>query len=125
MTVRVTLDLSPIDRAFERTVSAFADACQDAFDDPVWSWPATTRRRNGETAGTRRNIVDLGTLKASQQPPQFAGNSARINWEADHAAAVFLGAVFRKRAYSLPARNLPRYVAQNFDWAGEYAKHLK
>lgn len=125
MAVKVTTNLEPLDRAFAGMVDDFAAECQDTFDNPIWAWPATTRRRNGELAGTRRDLVDLGDLKASQQPPEFTGNSARITWDADHAATAFLGAVFRKRAYSMPARNLPTVVARSFDWQASFAKHFK
>ncbi|WP_339096192.1 hypothetical protein WDJ50_02565 [Deinococcus sp. VB142] len=124
MAVRTRIDLAPLSRAFEATVQDFADACQDAFEHPAYAWPATTRRRNGEVVSSPRNIVDMGTLRDSQQPPQFAGNSARISWTAGHAAAVFLGAVYRKRDYSMPARNLPRDTARAFDWRAAFAKHF-
>lgn len=123
MSVSVSFDPTVFERAFEGMVDDFATACQDAFDDPVWRWPTTTRRRSGETVASPRNIVDLGTLRASQQRPQVAGLNASITWNAEHAAAVFLGAVYEKRAASMPARHLPRFVAQNFDWEGAFKKH--
>lgn len=36
-----------------------------ALEASVWSWPRTTLRKNGTTAGTSRNIVDTGALKGS------------------------------------------------------------
>ena len=125
MTVTFKDDLRPLDRAFAGAVKEFAVECQRTFDDDAWSWPATTRRRNGQTVGSPRNLVDLGELKRSQQPPVVTGRQARLAWAADHAAATFLGAVFRKRQYSLPARNLPMYAAKNFDWPAAYARHFK
>jgi hypothetical protein len=100
----------------------FAEACDDAFDDSVWDWSGTTHRRNGETAGSPRNIVDTGALRDSRQPPEVAGANASLTWNADYAAATFLGAVFRDRAASLPARNLPRYVAQDFNFAAVFLR---
>lgn len=125
MTVQTRIDLLPVERAFAGMAQDFADACQDTFDDPVWAWPATTRRRNGQQVGSPRNLIDLGELQGSQQPPVVHGLNATIDWTADHAAAVFLGAVYRKRAYSLPARNLPQYVARHFDWQASFTKHFK
>ncbi|WP_156372535.1 hypothetical protein [Deinococcus sp. Leaf326] len=117
--MRVTLaDLGPlVERGVRGVAEEFAEACDAAFDDPVWGWTGTTRRQNGETVGSPRNIVDTGTLRDSRQPVEMAGASARLTWAADHAAATFLGAVFKDRAASLPARNLPRYVAQDFNFA--------
>lgn len=124
MAVRVTLlPLGPlVERGVQGAAEEFAEACDAAFDDPVWAWPGTTRRRNGETAGTPRNIVDTGELRDSRQPVETAGANARLTWDADYAAATFLGAVFKDRVASLPARNLPRYVAQNFNFAAAFLR---
>ena len=69
MTVHVRTDLSALDRAFAGVTRDFAAQCQATFDDEVWSWPATTRRRSGEVAGKTRDLVDTGELKRSQQSP--------------------------------------------------------
>ena len=36
-----------------------------ALEADVWSWPRTTLRQNGTTAGTTRDIVDTGRLRDS------------------------------------------------------------
>lgn len=115
--------------AFRVVVRAVEVQARAAHEDPVWGWNGETRRRNGMTVGSPRDVVDQGTLRDSQQPAQYAnsgtGYSARIAWDAEHAAAVYLGAVFRKRAYSLPARNVPRYALQQVDVLATFTRALR
>jgi hypothetical protein len=126
--VTTTLNLGALDRAttvaFRRTVQEVEVAARAAHDEVIWGWSGSTERQNGETAGSTRNVVDLGTLRDSQQPATYSGLNARIEWSAEHAAAVYLGAVFRKRAYSLPARNVPRYALQKVNVAATLQRHL-
>lgn len=106
------------DRAFRKTVQKVEGQLRQAFEDPVWNWKGQTQRHNGELVGSPRNIVDTGKLRDSQQPARYPRPlAAQIAWSADHAAAVFLGAVYRTRDYSLPARNLPRRVLNEMDVA--------
>lgn len=125
MVVKVSTDLGVLDRTFAGVVQEFAAECQATFDDEVWNWPVTTRRRSGEVAGKTRDLVDTGELKRSQQPPAVIRLSARLSWSATHAAPVFLGAVARNRRASMPARNLPLYVAERFDWQRAFGRHFR
>ncbi|UQN10369.1 hypothetical protein [Deinococcus sp. QL22] len=125
----MTVDLGAFDRkvglAFRRTVRDVEVAARAAHDEVIWGWSGSTRRENGSTASSPRNVVDLGTLRNSQQPAVYAGLSARVVWTAEHAAATYLGAVFRKRAYSLPARNVPRYALQKVNLVASFDRHLR
>lgn len=112
MSVNFQLDFRELDRRSDVALRAVAYAAAREttrqISSPQWGWPRTTPRRNGETAGTTRDIVDTGELLASQSEPLSMGVGAyALRWDADYAAAVFLGAVFRKRSGSLPARNAP------------------
>lgn len=112
--------------AFRRTVQAVETRARDAHDEVIWGWSGQTRRENGETAGSPRNVVDSGALRDSQEPAQYLSPlTARITWTAEHAAAVYLGAVFRKREYSLPARNVPRYALQEVNVPATFTRHLR
>lgn len=42
-------------------------ALDEAMMSNNWSWPRQTKRANGETAGTSRDIIDMGGLFGSQQ----------------------------------------------------------
>lgn len=113
------------ERGFEAAVREYADKTDAASEDASWQWAGITRRKNGEVAGSPRNLVDSGELRDSRQEPQITGLTARITWDAPYAAAVFLGATYRKRAYSLPGRNLPQQVADKFNFAEVLIRHFE
>jgi hypothetical protein len=128
MPVEIRLNLTALnlraESAFKETVTEYAQRAQEAFALPDWAWSGTTRRRNGEVAGSPRNVVDSGALRDSQQRPDIVGLKARITWDSDHAAPVFLGAVYRKRRYSLPARNLPLHVVRTMNFPEVFMRHF-
>ncbi|GAA4015557.1 hypothetical protein GCM10022631_29590 [Deinococcus rubellus] len=129
MPVTLTLNLLQLQTkaevGFAAAVHGYADKANAAFEDESWQWAGTTRRKNGEVAGSPRNLVDTGELRDSQQEPQITGLTARITWDAPYAAAVFLGATDRKRAYSLPGRNLPQQVADKFNFAEVFIRYFE
>lgn len=130
MAVRVTLSLAQFERqlhrAFKATVRDVERALPAAHDRQVYGWNQQTRRRNGETVGSPRDVRDTGALARSQQPAQYSDpTTARITWTADHAAAVYLGAVFRKRELSLPARNVPRDTLQAMNLPALFVQHFQ
>ncbi|MEM8610405.1 MAG: hypothetical protein AAGF93_00190 [Cyanobacteria bacterium P01_H01_bin.105] len=52
--------------AFQSMVDAFESACRDAMSAPVWYWPVTTLRYNGEVIPPgARDIRDLDELYRS------------------------------------------------------------
>ena len=76
------LDQLDIDAAFERAMQRTGDPeaafrqvalqldgeFKKAISDPVWDWPRATIRTDGELVPAgKRNIVDRGQLRASQQ----------------------------------------------------------
>lgn len=112
-----------LDRPMEQVVRKLARAMHDGFEDPSYAWPGVTKRRSGEVAGTRRDVKDLGTLQRSQQEPvRVTPGHYQIAWTAEHAAAVFLGAVYKKRKGAMPARNVPLNVLRDFDFPAAYAQ---
>lgn len=66
-------------------------AFQAAIGSKAWDWPRVTIRSNGQEVGSPRNIVDRGTLRASNS---FAinGNLCTFSWSAGYATAVHYGA---------------------------------
>ena len=127
MTVRVRLDFRELDRKADAALKTVAGRVgtrtQVLMRARVWTWPNTTERANGTQAGTLRDIVDTGTLARSQSEPRPNGPlNYTITWDADYAAAVFLGAVFRKRAYSMPARNAPLMALRSLNLPAQFAQ---
>ena len=93
-------------------------AFQDAIGSPVWQWPretvrgATYRRDGTRTPGkvvkAPRNIVDLGTLRASNYF-SISGTMGTFRWAVGYATAVHYGAEIypwgdKTRTVNLPAR---------------------
>lgn len=112
-----------LERPMEQAVRKLARAVHDGFEDPAYAWPGVTKRRSGEVAGTVRDVKDLGTLQRSQQEPvRVAPGQYQLAWTAEHAAAVFLGAVYKRRKGSMPARNVPLNVLRDFDFPAAYAQ---
>ncbi len=61
---RRTLDA---DEALKETALVLNAKFTELISSNRWSYPRATKRSSGEVAGTMRNIVDLGGLRASQQ----------------------------------------------------------
>lgn len=125
--VRVRLDFRELDRkagaALGTVAARVGTRTQVLMHARTWAWPNTTERANGTQAGTLRDIVDTGTLARSQSDPKATGPlNYTIIWDADYAAAVFLGAVFRKRAYSMPARNAPLAALRSLNLSVQFAQ---
>lgn len=123
--VTVTLDFRDLDQQADRALKGVADRAgqqtQRLLQARRWAWPRPTPRQNGSTAGTTRDIVDEGRLRDSQTPPRrVAPHTYQIDWTAPYSAAVFLGAVFRKRSGSLPARNAPLMAIRSMNLAREF-----
>jgi hypothetical protein len=92
-------------------------AFQDALGTKAWDWPRTTyrggtyRRDGSRTKGiavtSPRNIVDLGTLRASNSF-EVSGNLCTFRWAVGYATAVHYGAdIHPWGAKTRPLVNLP------------------
>ena len=68
----------------------------------VWQWPRVSRRTSG-TAGTIRNIIDTGNLRASGHFQYTGKFYALYSWSANYATAVHEGARLANGGL-LPAR---------------------
>jgi hypothetical protein len=84
-------------------------AFQAALGSKAWDWPRVTIRSNGQEVGTPRNIVDRGTLRASNSFT-MNGLTATFKWSVGYATAVHYGASIHpwgdkdRPKVSLPAR---------------------
>lgn len=70
-----------------------------ALRDEVWLWNGTTQRQNGTTAGSPRNIVDMGRLMNSLSWTKSAANANGYKltgkYSAPYATQVHYGAYVR------------------------------
>lgn len=72
-----------------------------------WNWPRETKRKNGQTVGSPRDIVDTGALRNSQRRENESKNSVDFVWtgggETAYASMVHDGATLTNGT-RLPAR---------------------
>lgn len=94
---------------------------QQRITDNIWPWPTETERENGETASTKRDIVDLGQLRDSYDLDEVNPATFDHRWPTDYAMAVHEGAA-RSGGKSTPARPWVRKTLADFDAQDAYAK---
>ena len=68
-----------------------------------WQWPRPTKRKNGRTVSSPRDIVDTGDLMRSQQNRKLNNFTWRWVWDVEYSSVVHNGAVL-KRGGNYPAR---------------------
>lgn len=115
--------LVKLEGAFGRVFNQAMDWAENDFQEEIqamkWGWPGTTIRRNGEEAGTTRNIVDLGGLLASQKRESLGEDKTAFVWTgADEDGAEKAYALEVHDGYSskaggrLPARPFTDHAIQ-------------
>jgi len=90
----IKIDTAKLDRAiaaaFEETAKELNDSFHQSIIDPKWKWDRVTVRRSGEVAGSPRNIVDLGTLRDSQDF-KITANKVLYTWNVPYSLYVQYG----------------------------------
>jgi hypothetical protein len=65
-------------------LTRYAKALDDQFKaeikDPQFNWPRATRRRNGQTVTSPRNIVDSGAFLRSQTRTRVSATQIKFQW---------------------------------------------
>lgn len=57
------------------------DQLKEEIKTPQFNWPRATKRRNGQTVTSPRDIVDLGGLLRSQRRDRPSATQLRFSWE--------------------------------------------
>lgn len=57
------------------------DQLKEEIKTPQFGWPRATKRRNGQTVTSPRDIVDLGGLLRSQRRDRPTATQLRFTWE--------------------------------------------
>lgn len=75
-----------------------------------YSWPRSTKRRNGSTAGSPRDIVDLGGFLRSQRRDRPSATQLRFTWDAKSSkgfsyAPLILTGYTTNKGTVVPGRN--------------------
>ena len=60
------------------------------IEETKWGWPRETKRRNKTTAGSPRDIVDLGGLRDSQQRDNISDDRTAFVWTGGEGKAYAL-----------------------------------
>lgn len=83
------LDIAGVMAAFDLAWGEEVEEIDRAFDESIdadlYTWPRLTRRQNGTTASSPRNIVDTGNLKRSQNKNIISAEEIEWEWGADYA----------------------------------------
>ena len=79
-------------------VKGLREALNNAVSSSTWSWPGETFRKNGDIAGTSRDIVDTGKLKNSLELVEAYTQSkatVTIKYKVPYAAMMHYGGVIQ------------------------------
>lgn len=83
-------------KAMQTTITGLSQDLEGAMRDAVWSWPGSTIRSDGSTAGAIRNIVDTNRLNSSlkwkKQGATTKGYTLFGIYKAPYATQVHYGA---------------------------------
>lgn len=102
-------------RTFERAM----DWADQDFDQQMaseqWRWNENqTRRKNGETVGSPRDIIDTGDLLQSKERVQVGKSIVEFTWQDDVAELVHDGGTL-KNGGAYPARPWTRPTLDELD----------
>ncbi len=67
-----------------------------------YPWPGVTQRRNGETVGSPRDIVDTGAFLRSQRRRRVNITTIRFTW-GEGGGVTYAGFIYQ----GIPSRNYP------------------
>jgi hypothetical protein len=83
--------MSAFDDSWEDTTRVVEVALDQALEDPVYFWDRVTKRRNGQTVATPRNINDLEILAKSAYNAAISNSEHEYGYTAPHALTVHNG----------------------------------
>lgn len=112
-----------IEQAFDRLNDDLEKDFKKQIETVQWFWPNTTQRRNNTVVDSPRDIVDLGTLRDSQQKNKIDSNTYEHHWSANYAKYVRLG--YRTRnGRSMPPRDWIGKTLQTINIQQRFASYL-
>lgn len=81
------------------------DQLKEEIKAPVYEWPRSTKRRNGQTVNSPRDIVDLGGLLRSQQRDRPSATQLRFTWNTPYAGLILKGYITGIKGTFVEGRN--------------------
>lgn len=98
---------SAMKRAAGLALKAIVPVLDRQFTEEIqtveWGWPGETKRKNGSTVNSPRDIIDTGDLMRSQQNQKINNFTWRFTWDVEYSTLVHNGAVL-KNGGNYPAR---------------------
>ena len=82
--------------------SALDKQLKEEIKTERYSWPGETRRRNGSTAGSPRDIVDTGAFLRSQRRQRINLTTIRFDWGGS-GGVTYAGYIYQ----GIPGKNYP------------------
>ena len=82
--------------------SALDKQLKEEIKTERYSWPGETRRRNGATVGSPRDIVDTGAFLRSQRRRRINVNTIRFTWGGS-GGVTYAGYIYQ----GIPGKNYP------------------
>ena len=79
-----------IGKIFKQAMDWVEDDFRREIEETKWNWPRETKRRNNTTAGSPRDIVDLGGLLNSQRRENMSENRTAFVWTGNEGKAYAL-----------------------------------
>lgn len=67
-------------RVFKRAIDWAEEDFRREIEEIKWKWPRETKRQNGATVDSPRDIVDLGGLRDSQKREDIDENITIFTW---------------------------------------------
>jgi hypothetical protein len=109
--------------AGEQVALGLDTAFAEAIASKEYEWPGDTRRANGQTVGSPRDIIDTGELDSSQQLLRSRGEWLWL-WTAPHALIVHEGATLRNGG-EYPARRWTRVAVLAYKPHARFAQEVR
>jgi hypothetical protein len=81
------------------------DQLKEEIKTPQFRWPRATKRRNGQTVTSPRDIVDLGGLLRSQRRDRPSATQLRFTWNTPYAGLILNGYVTGIKGTVVDGRN--------------------
>lgn len=83
------------------------------IQSPQFSWPRETKRRNGATVSSPRDIVDLGGFLRSQRRSFDGRTTITFSWDVPYANLILQGYITKRKGTLVPGRNWIKPALEN------------
>ena len=86
---------------------------KEEIQSPQFGWPRETKRRNGATVTSPRDIVDLGGFLRSQRSDFNGRTTITFSWDVPYANLILQGYITKRKGTLVPGRNWIKPALEN------------